>query len=229
MRRGGGRRRDAVDVGRPGGAVEQRDPVEEKGGGERAEQEIFHRRLAGLPAALEQPRQDVERERHQLDGEEDHDEVAGRGQEQHARRREEHQRVVLTRLHAAATQIVDRQQHDQRRPVADDDVEEERIVVEDHHVAEAPSAAAPRRQRGQQRGHHAEKGDGGQVDLARPRRQQVEEEHQAAGAHHDERRGQDGQRDGRRGNHRSATLALDWTCAIRASTVASVGPVNTVG
>ena len=77
---------DRGRAGRAGGAVDERDAVEQERRGERAEQEVLQRGLAGVQPLLEEPGQHVERQRHELEGQEHHDQVVGRGQQHHARR-----------------------------------------------------------------------------------------------------------------------------------------------
>ena len=194
---GSDRRRDPVQVRRAGGAVDERDAVEQERRGERAEEEIFHRRLARGELPLEHARQDVERERHQLEGQEHDDQVAGGGQQHHAGRREEHQRPVLARLGAGAAQVVHREQHDEGAGVADDHVEEQREVVEHDHVAERAPRRAPPRERRQERPDHAGERDH-RRQLARQRaRNDVEHQHDCGGGQHDQGRHQRTEEDGR--------------------------------
>jgi hypothetical protein len=228
----GERRRDAVEVRRPGGPVDEGDAVEQERRGERAEEEIFHGRLARGQLALEQARQHVERERHQLEGQEHDDQIARRRQEHHARGREEHERPVLARLGAGPAQVVHREQHDERARVADDHVEEQREVVEHHHVAERPPRRAPSRERGQECGDHAGERDH-RRDLARERaREEVEGQHERAGDQHDEGRQQRAEQDGReddRVHDQRFAPVFAWTWAISASMVVSVLPVKDAG
>ena len=78
---------DPVEVGGAGGAVHEGDPVQEEPGGEGPEQEVLERRLARLEAVAEEPGEHVQRDRHDLQPEEDHDQVAGGGHQHHARPR----------------------------------------------------------------------------------------------------------------------------------------------
>ena len=73
--------RDLREVGRPCCAVNQSDAVDEDGRGERAEDEVLHGGLARFTAPRVHPREDVERDRHDLEGDEDEDQVVGRGHE----------------------------------------------------------------------------------------------------------------------------------------------------
>ena len=78
-----------------------RDPVDERQAvgqhrrGDRADQEELQRRLHRLRLALEEAGQVVERDRHQLEGHEEQDQVAGGGQDQHAQQRGQDGQVVL--------------------------------------------------------------------------------------------------------------------------------------
>ena len=253
----GGGRRDPVEVCRPRGAVDQRDPVEQERGGEGAEDEILHRRLGRGKLALEESGEHVQRERHQLERQEQDNEIAGGGEQHHAAGREEDEGVVLARLGPVPSKVVDREHHDERRRVADHHVGEEREVVEHEHVLERAPGLPPAREHHEERAHQAGEGDGGD-ELAPDRpRQEVEQEHEPGGAEHDQHRreGTDRHRRHREGRHgngvreaaalggwpdseaprprsaretRGAAL-FDCTWAISASSVASVLPVNVVG
>ena len=75
---------DLGEVGRPRRPVDERDAVDEDGRGERTEHEVLHGGLARLAAPQVHPGEDVQRDRHDLEGEEDEDQVVGRGHEHRA-------------------------------------------------------------------------------------------------------------------------------------------------
>ena len=77
---------DLRELGVPGLAVHQRHPEEEERGGEGAEQQVLDRRLLGALLLAGESAQDVERDREQLDGEEDDHEAGGAGQQHHPHR-----------------------------------------------------------------------------------------------------------------------------------------------
>ncbi len=88
-------RADRGERGAAGGAPDQRNSVEQKGRGEGSDQEIFEGRLRREHAAPVEPRQDIDRDRHHLEPEEEDDQVLGPGQKHHPDRGEEHEGVVL--------------------------------------------------------------------------------------------------------------------------------------
>ena len=92
-RRHGGR--DPAHVGGAGDPVDERQAVGQHGRGDRAHQEELQRRLHRLRLALQEAGQVVERDGHQLEGHEEQDQVAGRGQDQHAEQRGQDGQVVL--------------------------------------------------------------------------------------------------------------------------------------
>ena len=87
----------------PGVAVEQRDAVEHDGRGQRAEQEVLERRLLAEQATTARHRgQQVQRQREDLDGHEQHQQVVGGDEQHHAEDREHQQREDLRVLAAQA-------------------------------------------------------------------------------------------------------------------------------
>jgi hypothetical protein len=85
----------SVELRGPGRAVDERDAVQQEARREGAEQEVLERGLGALRAAAVEARQHVHGERHDLDAEEDHHEVARGGEQHHARGREAAQHVGL--------------------------------------------------------------------------------------------------------------------------------------
>ena len=76
---------DAEDVGRPGGSEDERDAVEEEGGGEAAEQEVLDGGLSDAGGlALAEAGHDVGGDRRDFKTDEDHEELNGAGHEHHA-------------------------------------------------------------------------------------------------------------------------------------------------
>ena len=75
---------DVGQVDRPGVTEQQGDAEEEEGGGEGAEEEVLERGLLReQPAAAGQPREDVQRQRQDLEGDEHRQQVTGRREEHH--------------------------------------------------------------------------------------------------------------------------------------------------
>ena len=96
---------DLGQVGRPGGAVGEGDPVDEDGRGEGPEHEVLEGGLAGLGPLVVEGGQHVEGDGHDLEAEEDDDEVVGRPHHHGPRRRHHGQDVVLGTLHALPPQV----------------------------------------------------------------------------------------------------------------------------
>src|SRR5439155_2106703 len=75
------------------------------------------------PVAAQETRQDVFAQRHQLQGNEQHDEVCARGQKHHPHRREQQQGVILPVMGVLDFEILHGNQHDQRRSQHHDQLE----------------------------------------------------------------------------------------------------------
>ena len=90
------------------------------------EQEVLERAFQGRHAALGERGQDVGGQRRQLDADEDHDHVAGRGGEQGPEHGEGEQRVELAERHPAfeVLDVAGRDQHRQDRRRQDHQAQE---------------------------------------------------------------------------------------------------------
>ena len=146
-------RRNAGKVRGARRAVGEGDAIEEERRGERAQEEVLHRRLGRRQATEREPREQVEREGEDLEREEDQDEVARGGDERHPRGREQQQRVVLAAGLARPVQVVRRQQDPERRRGQDDQAEVHREAIGGDHPAEHDAGPLPgpereRRRRG---------------------------------------------------------------------------------
>ena len=78
---------------RPGGAVNQRDAVEQKAGGERAHEKIFHRRFAGAAAGAPHAGEHGKSRSTWSPSQGKNYQIVGRRHENHADSGEEHQRI----------------------------------------------------------------------------------------------------------------------------------------
>jgi len=87
--------RDAGEGDLSGEAVEEREPVEQDGGGEDAEDEVLHRSLVRLDVTLSPPGQQIEGAGGQLEGDEEDDQITGRCHDHRAQERGDEQEVVL--------------------------------------------------------------------------------------------------------------------------------------
>src|SRR5262245_61883242 len=95
------RLRDTPEVGRARGAVHEREPVRHYGGRHAADQEELQGRLHRLVLPLEEARQDVKRNRHQLEGDEEKDQITGGREHQHPEERGQDEQVILAGAAAA--------------------------------------------------------------------------------------------------------------------------------
>ena len=93
-------RRHHAQVRRAGQPVQQRHAVEQDAERKRAEQEVLDRRFVRPLVRLDEAGQDVERDRHRLEADEDGDEIDAAGHDHHAERRAQDQEVVLARAGA---------------------------------------------------------------------------------------------------------------------------------
>ena len=158
------RLRHDVEPGAPCGAVEEGDPVEQEPGREGAEQEVLERRLVRADLLPEHADQHVDRHRHDLEREEDHDQVVGRGHEHHAARREQHERVVLARRQRVQAEEVDGEEDGEGRGGDQEEREEERVAVGAERLPEAAGAvpARPQPERRPRRRRQPDEGDAGE-------------------------------------------------------------------
>ena len=125
-----------VEVGRPGGAVDEGDAVEQERRGEAAQDEVLHPRLLALDAPQLAGRHHVEREGERLEAEEEHDEIVGRRHDHAARGGHQHQRVDLGPVELDAAEVVVEEQRGDEHGHADDEGEEEREAVEADRAAD---------------------------------------------------------------------------------------------
>ena len=98
---------DRREVRRPRGAVDERDPVQQEPGRERAKQEVLERGLRRARAATVHAREHVHGDRHHLDAEEHDHEVARGGHDHHAGRREQHEHVRFGAPDSLAPVVLD--------------------------------------------------------------------------------------------------------------------------
>src|SRR4029450_10813049 len=75
--------------------LHEREPVRHPGGGAAAGQEELQGSLDRYVLSLEKAREDVERDGHELEGDEEQDQIAGRREDQHPEERGEDEQVIL--------------------------------------------------------------------------------------------------------------------------------------
>jgi hypothetical protein len=184
------RRRDPREVRRAGRAVQERQAEEQRRGSDGADDEVLQPRLQRALAARLGGAQHVERDRQQLEPEEERDEVLRRDEHEHARRRAEQQAVELAVRGLAGRDVPPGQQRRRDAGDAEEQVEGERELVEAqrplHEVG--PLAPLPDRQAdGRREGADGEQRHGALADPARA--PQPDDEHdQRAAEEGDERR-----------------------------------------
>ena len=148
-RRSGLRGHEAGDAIEPCAArqpVGERNAVQEKRAGERAEQEVLERRFRRRRRVAADACQHVHRERQHLEREKDDEEIRRRRHQHHAGRGEEHQCVVLARRQPLA---IDGWARNRQRQHADgnQDPGHENAEVVGEHETEARQALVPQIQR----------------------------------------------------------------------------------
>ena len=94
--------RHVVEVRAAGEAVRERDAVQEERAREPAEDEVLEGAFRARALVAAQARQHVERQREDLERQEDHEEVGRHGDEHHAGQGEQQERVVLAGGQAVA-------------------------------------------------------------------------------------------------------------------------------
>ena len=202
--------RDRRDAGRAGGAVRPRDTEQEERRRERPQQEVLHRGLVRVPATGDAG-QDVERQRQDLERQEDQDQV-GRGRDQrHPGGGEQDQRVELPAIRIARTREVvraEQQPHpgdpEQQQP------RDHREAIDRDHPAHHGRRAVPvpereRRQRGRDQAGERQREVPQPLGLRSHRLVEQAEDRHAA----EEQLGEDRRElELRRGDHGSAPVRL---------------------
>ena len=123
-----------VELGRARDGVGERDAVEKECTRKRTEHEVLERRFGARLARALDAGQHVDAERHDLERDEDDEQVAGRPHQHHPGHREHHQRVVLAGRQVVALRGAGRQEDGQQANRADRHVEEDRVVIDDDHA-----------------------------------------------------------------------------------------------
>ncbi len=174
------RRGDRGKVGGPGGAVDERQPVEERGRPDGADHQVLEARLERLllphPAAAEH----VERDRQQLEPDEQGDEVVGRGEHGHPANRREQQRVVLAAAGLADARRPQREQHREEAGGVEQDRQAERERVHHQRALDDRGRLARLPVHDGEDGRRDERGDrerGHESTLDRSSRQQPHHQH----------------------------------------------------
>ena len=140
------RRRNRASTVRAGHAVHERHAVGDDRRRDRADEKELERRFRRDGVALQESGQHVQRNRHQLERDEQQDELARRRQHHHAEQRDEQREVVLGRaaVEGARAACVSDAEHAERGGSQEQPLGEERQAVLDERAAEAATALRPR-------------------------------------------------------------------------------------
>ena len=155
---------DPGQRGGAGGAVDHGDAVEHHGRREGAEHEVLEAGLARLQPAPVEGGQDVQGDREDLEGQEHDDEVVGRGHQQHARRRQQQEGVVLGPLDLFPAEVALGDQEPEGGGGQDDRPGEDGEAVDGHHARQGLVGGAVGDDGPQLDGDQARGGHAGQAD-----------------------------------------------------------------
>ena len=111
----------STDVQDAGRRIDQRHAVKQKGGGKGAEEEVFEGGLGRPAVAAQEPAEDVDGDGHDLQADEDGDEMVRRDHDHHPQDPEEQQGIVLPfddpfAFHVPKGKERHQQRNDQRQP-----------------------------------------------------------------------------------------------------------------
>ena len=161
------------------------DAKEQDGAGERSEEEVLQPALVAVAIGLVEAGHDVGRHHHQLETQEERDQVARRGEDAHSQQAEDQDRVELTEGQAPDAQIGGREEGgedaDQHRRA----FEEDRQVIDLVEAAEQIGVGAPHDGAGDPGQDQPEDGERGQDPL------EVTTQEEIDGDHHQHEHGQD--------------------------------------
>ncbi len=124
--RDGGEARDLIDLRGAGSAKDEGNAVKQKRGGKRAEEEVFDGGFRAAAGLFPVTGKDVGGDRGDFEGDEDHEQLDGAGEQAHANSAEYDERVILALVVAVLRQRIEREQEGDENDAADEDVEEDR-------------------------------------------------------------------------------------------------------
>ena len=130
---------DGRQIGRTGQTVHHRNTVQQHSGRKRAKKKVLHRRFVRLLIAAEITDKNVNRNGHQLEGDEQGQQVHARCHEHHSNHREENERIVFAALFSFDVEILHRQQDRQSGANQKHRFEHDRVAIEHDHVVEGSS------------------------------------------------------------------------------------------
>ncbi|EEF93407.1 hypothetical protein CATMIT_01964, partial [Catenibacterium mitsuokai DSM 15897] len=149
--------RDLVEHQAAGGAVDQRQAVQQQARSQRAEHEVLDRRFRGQRAVAVDRDQRVRAQRQHFQADVDHGQAAGGDQEHHAGDGEQHQHRDFALVQAARAQVGPGV--DQRQDADHADAELEHVGGGVAHEHAAEHGAVPAHVEGDQRGRHGDHQD----------------------------------------------------------------------
>ena len=224
------------DVGGPDGAVHEGDAVQQERRGEAAEDEVLDAALGAAGLAAVARGEDVERQRHRLQPDEQHDQVVRRRHHDAARRGDEQQGVDLRTVERLAPEVVVARHGDEDQRGADGDRHEQGERVERQRLADERRRAVvrdvvpqdDRQHTGRTGGHGGDEG----IEAARPERGQGaddEQEQRRADEHDHRREGEPvdvGSGEGL-GEHQPPSPSSSSTCSSGGAGTGTTSPVRT--
>ncbi len=121
---------DRGEVGRAAGAaVDERRAVEQRRRPDRADDQVLEPRLERLRPRAVRAAEDVERDREQLEGDEERDQVLRCGEQDHPEHRAEQESVALPEPGLLGGGVAELHRHDQRRRRDHDQPDRQRQAV----------------------------------------------------------------------------------------------------
>ena len=183
---------DGGQVRRAGAAVDPGDAVEQESSGEGAEQEVFQSRLVVALVVAQVAGQDVGGDGRDLDADEDHDQLIGRGHEALADDGEQNQGVVFASLVVGLAEVIGRHQNDDRADGQDEHAEEGGEAVNLQQAVEGGAGIGGAEHGEAQRREQGDEGDDGQNALARGRGDRFQDHQQRARGDQQELRARSG-------------------------------------
>ena len=112
---GGDITRNFADIQYAGRAVDQRDAVQQKGGGKGPQQKVLERGLRRPGIADQEAAKDIDCDGHDLQADEDGDEMVGGNHDHHAQDAEQQQGVIFAFDHLFPFNVPERQQRHEKR------------------------------------------------------------------------------------------------------------------
>src|SRR5271156_837605 len=132
-------------VRRAGQTVQNRKPISQNAGAERAHQHVLHRGFVRSSVAPQKSAEDVKAQRHRLQAQEQHHQIVPTRQEHHAHGGKEHQRVIFAVLLVFNLHVTHRNQNHQRRGREEQKTEENKKRVYPDGIVESRRRSKRRR------------------------------------------------------------------------------------